>query len=292
MHLAGNWWAITALATGMVATASGQTLESVLADRSIPLTGLSDQERQQAITSFAVSKGGPVFLIAYYESDGKQVLPPLIHILKFAWRDGRVSRGALRDTDIRIDPAMGEISKFASVCLGAALNISEESGLIAIDTHINPSAGCVLLLDSNLHFKAALPGWLLGRVANQLIVEGNMMHFAPISPESLGIFDPDRNQFTAIYPAAEDARRRRFSQLLREQLPSRAWCEEFNNPCDPEHFSTGITNVKTDAPRKAFSFEATMSADGFGKDAEAVIRPQTVRYECVFRDGKWALTSE
>jgi len=283
---------ITALATWLIGTASGLTLESVLAEHGIPLGGLTEHERQQAITSFAVSKDGPVFLLAYYDYAGPDALPPLIHVFRFDKTTGHASRGALRDTDIRIDPSLGEIAKIPGICLGAALSVSEENELIAIDTHINPSAGCVLLLGGDLHFKAALPGWLLGRVGNQLIIEGNMMHFAPTSPESLGIFDPERKQLIPIYPGADDAKRREFSKLLQEHLPSESWCQEFNNPCDPKNFTTGITNVKVDAVRNAFSFEATMSANGFGKDVEAVVRPQRVRYECVFKNGLWVLTSE
>jgi hypothetical protein len=284
--------AITALAAGLAGTASGLTLESVLVGHGIPVADLPEHERQQAITSFAVSADRRVFLLAYYDYDGPDRLPPLIRIFRFDKATDRQSRGALRDTDIRIDPSLGEIAKFPGICLGALLHISEENGLIAIDTHINPSAGCVLLLDAGLRFKAALPGWLLGRVRNQLIVEGNMMHFAPTSPGSLGIFDPEGKQLIPIYPNADDERRREFSKLLEDHLPSQSWCQEFNNPCDPKNFTTGITNVTVEAARNAFSFEATMSAEGFGKDVEAVVRPQTVRYECEFRSGKWVLTSQ
>ncbi len=34
-----------------------------------------------------------------------------------------------------------------------------------------------------------------------------------------------------------------------------------------------------------------MSAEGFGKHAEAAIQSQTVRYECTLGGGKWVLTS-
>ncbi len=236
-------FAMTALAVCAFGMAESVTLESLLHEHQVPVTGLSEQERQQAITSYAVSKDGPIFLVAYYDYDGSQWLPSLMHVFRFDTTTGHASRGVLRRNEISIDSRFGEISKIPETCLGSALHISEENGLIAIDTHINPSVGCVLLLDSDLRFKAALPGWVLGRVANQLIIEGNMMHFAPTSPESLGVFDPVKKQFTPIYPAAGDERRRGFSKLLREHLPSRAWCLKFNNPCDPDNFTTSITDV-------------------------------------------------
>jgi hypothetical protein len=80
------------------------------------------------------------------------------------------------------------------------------------------------------------------------------MHFAPTHPESLGVFDPDRQQLTPIYPDAGDAKRREFSNLLQQHFPSRSWCLEFNNPCDPKNFTNSIANVKVDAIRNAFSF--------------------------------------
>ena len=97
-----------------------------------------------------------LILLAYYDDDGSQALPPLIHVVRF---EGQVSLGSVRDTDIRTDPSMGEIW-----CLGSALSISEEDGLVAIDTHLGPSAECVQLLSSDLYFKAALPGRLLARL--------------------------------------------------------------------------------------------------------------------------------
>jgi hypothetical protein len=283
--------AITALAVCMNGMTNDFTLDSLLREEHIPVTGLLERERRQPINSYAVSKGGPIFLVSYYDYDGSQWLPSVMHVFRFDTTTGRASRGVLRSADISIDSVFGEISKTPETCLGSALRISEENGLIAIDTHINPSAGCVLLLDSNLRFKTALPGWVLGRLANQLIIEGNMMHFAPTSPESLGLFDPERRHLMPIYPSAGDKKRTVFSRLLREHLPSRSWCQEFNNPCDPNNFTTSITDVKVDVKRSAFSFAATMSAEGFGSEVERAIPPQTVRYQCVLRDGKWVLTS-
>lgn len=72
-------------------------------------------------------------------------------------------------------------------------------------------------------------------------------------------------------------------------MPSRSRCAELNNPCDPAHFTTIISDVKVDNARPAFSFDAKMTAEGFGNDAEQAIPPQTVHYDCVFSDGTWVL---
>lgn len=169
---------MTILASSLMGAMSGPTLESVLVEHQIPLTTLSDAERQQAITSFAVSKPGPVFLVAYHDDAGTQQLDPFIHVFRFDKKTGHASRVVLKSTETPIDPAGSGLS---SNCMGSALSVFEDSGLIEISTHINPSAGCVLLLDSDLHFKAALPGWVLGRVGNQLIRPGNSSR--PYIPE-------------------------------------------------------------------------------------------------------------
>jgi hypothetical protein len=255
----------------------------------VPVTGLSDVERQQAITSFAVSKGGSALLLAYYDYDGSTALPPLLHVFHFDRTNGRSKRADLRGQEVPPDRVM---DKLPGVCLGSALSISEQDGLIAIDTHISPSAGCVLLLSPDLELKAVLPGTLFGRLGNQLIVAGNTIHFAPTHPGTLGVFDPALKQLTPIYPAAGDQRRIAFSKRLQAHLPSPAWCREFNNACDPKNFTTDIFNVKVDVPRSAFSFDAAMRPQGFGKDAETAIPPQTVHYEYTFRNGTWTLTSK
>lgn len=289
MGLLNRLCAITALTTCWIGAIEAETLGSVLAAHQVPATGLSDVERQQAITSFAVSTDGSIFLLAYFDDDGSITLPPLLHVFRFDRTNGRSKRAALRGQEVSPDRVM---DKLPGVCLGSALSISEENGLIAIDTHINPSAGCVLLLSPDLEWNAALPGSLSGRLGNRFIVAGNSIHFAPTHPGTLGVFDPAWKQLTPIYPAAGDERRIAFSKLLQAHLPSSAWCREFNNACDPENFTTDILNVKVDVPRNAFSFDAAMRPQGFGKDAEAAIPPQTVHYECTFRNGAWALTSK
>ena len=66
------------------------------------------------------------------------------------------------------------------MCLGSALNIYEKNNFIVMDTHINPSAGCILILTPDLKFIAGLWGWTLGQIDDNIIYEVSMVHFAPI----------------------------------------------------------------------------------------------------------------
>lgn len=215
--------------------------------------------------TFVSGDTGSVFLLAYYDSDRMD------RMRVFRW-DQKTGRGA--KGDLRV----------SATCLGAVLNISEENGLVAVTTHVTPSATCVLLFDSKLRFREELAGWLFGRVGGKLIVGGNTIHFAPTHPESFGIYDPATKKLTPIYPAEGDARRKAFAERLRKHMPSEAWCREFNNPCDPDKFTTDILQVKVNAARDAFSFDVRMSAEG-------MVKPVTVGYECALRSGVWVVSS-
>ncbi len=279
-------WAVAALVSGLMGTAGGETLGSVLADHGVPENRFSEVEGRLAITSYAVSTGGSIFLLAYYEDDGSGRLPRRMHVFRFDRASGRSKQAVLRGREFEMTAVMDQLP---DSCLGSAIGISEQNGLIGIDTHLSPSAGCVLFLTSDLGWKAALPGTLLARLRSEMILRGNTVHFAPTEPGSLGIFDPERMQLTPVYPTDGDAERREFSKLLKEHLPSEAWCRESNNACDPTSFTVNFLNVRTDPARNAFSFDAQMVPDGFGKDADAAIRARTVHYECAQKDGRWVL---
>jgi hypothetical protein len=83
---------------------------------------------------------------------------------------------------------------------------------MTIDTHINPSAGCVLILKSDLSFSAGLFGWVVAKIDGNIVFEGNAIHFAPTHPARLSIFDPRRAMLSPIYPEKTDPPTRRIRQ--------------------------------------------------------------------------------
>ena len=66
--------------------------------------------------------------------------------------------------------------------LDPATRIRAHLGTIYIDTHINPSAGCVIVLPSKLTLKTAISGCLLGFIADYAIVRGSEVHCAAVHP--------------------------------------------------------------------------------------------------------------
>ena len=202
-----------------------------------------------------------------------------------------MSRTTLHGVQISIDNWHTVHRKVSTECMGSALEISEAGGLIEINTHINPSAGCVLILKSNLSFVAELFGWIRGRVGCDLILEENAVHFAPTHPLRVSLFNLRSGRLLPIYPAAHDAAREGFVAELRKHLRSTESCAEQNRACDPETFSASIANVKVDEQRSRFSFDVEMNAEGFGNKDDELVSPKTVHYTYRHRQGRWVLTN-
>jgi hypothetical protein len=270
----------------------GETLGSVLTANKLPPGILPKNERQQPITSFAVSTELSPFLLAYYDDDGSGSLPRLLHILRYDRQTGDLRQTDLHGIDIPSHGFHEVMAKVSSNCMGSALNISEKGGPIVIHTHISPSAECALLLTSDLNFVAGLGGWVLAVIDGNLIFEENTIHFAPTHPARISVYNLRQKKLTSIYPTETDAARTQFSADLKNHMASSQWCGVQNNPCDPEDFSTDIEHVTVNENERSFAFDAQMTPEGFGEDAERSIKPKIIHYTCSLKDGKWLLTSE
>jgi hypothetical protein len=248
---------------------------------------LAEKEREQPITSFAVSSDHGLFLLAYYDDDGSGTLPPLLHVIRYDEQTMHLLHADLQGSPTKFHGFDDIMSDIPDLCLGSALNIYEKNGLILVDTQINPSAGCVLILTRDLKFNAALWGWTVGQIDDNIIYEEGMVHFAPIHAGRLAIYNPRLKQRTLIYPAPADPAREQFSEQLKKYLPARKFCMQQNLPCDPTLFSTDIQHIIINEQDHSFTFEAQMTSEGFGERAEQSILPQTVNYKFRVENGKW-----
>jgi hypothetical protein len=266
----------------------GETLASVLTARNVAPTVLPEKDREQPITSFAVSSDDGPFLLAYYDDDGSGTLRPPLHVLRYDRQTKRLLRADLHGSPAQFhgfDEVMSDIPN--ETCLGSALQIYEKNGFIVIDTHINPSAGCILILTPDLKFSAALWGWTLGQIDGNIIYELSMVHFASIHAARIAVYNARLKQRTLIYPAPSDPARKQFSNELKKHLPAREFCIQQNLPCDPANFSTDIQHVIVSNPDHSFAFEAQMTPEGFGTQAENLVAPQTASYKFHLEDRKW-----
>lgn len=269
------------LFTGGIAILAAETLEDTLRTAKVPTQQFPASELGRKITSYAISDDDP-FLLAYYVDDGSGLLQPPLRVIRYDRATGNLQRGDIGNASALFQ---GEI---AMNCLGSALEIRECRDIIYVDTHYNPSAGCVIVLSSRLEFKAALSGWLLGFVgADGAILRRSEVHFMSVHPMHIAVFDVGRNQSTEIYPYKDDPQRRQYSRLIAPHI-SEEWCVENNAQCDPENFDTDLRgNVIVNENAKVFAFQAQFDAAGFGPRAEKQVPPLSVAYIFRERGGRW-----
>ena len=263
-----------------------ETLEDALREADVPAGLFQATELGVKITSYAVSKGDP-FLLAYYVDDGSGLLHPPLRVIRF----DRATKEARR-ADYRDITALFQGATFQGAtpmdCLGSALNIREYRESIYIETHDNPSAGCVIVLSSRLAFKTALSGWLLGFIGNDsAILRESEIHFMPVHPLHIAVFDVKRNRAREVYPFKNDPERREFSRSIRRHI-SEKWCADHNAPCDPENFDADLQgSVMVNEAASAFGFRVQFDAQGFGESAEKQVEPRTVTYLFRKRGDGW-----
>lgn len=264
-----------------------ETLTSLLTAYGVPPAVLPEKDREQPITSFAVSSARGLFLLAYYDDDGSGTLSPPLHVIRYDKQTMHLFRADLQGSPTKFHGFDDVMSEIPDICLGSALNIYEKNDLVLVDTHVSPSAGCILILTPDLKFTSALSGWTLGQIGDNIIYEVGMVHFAPIHAGRLAIYNPRLKQRTLVYPAPADPARAQFSEQLKKYMPARELCTQQNLPCDPTLFSTDIQHAAVNEPDNSFTFDALMTAEGFGERAKQSIPAQTVKYKFRLENGKW-----
>lgn len=270
------------------------TLGEIARTHGVPVRLLSEQELRQPITSFAVSGPGSPFLVAYYDDDGSGRVPAVLHVIRYDERSVGVQRAELRGVPEIPDFFGGVTPIMSEECLGSVLGVFEADGLIFLDTHINPSAGCTLILDTGLHFEATVFGF---RATDEphadLVFESNTVHFAPTHSPKLEIYDVRKKDLQVLYPQPGDSRRSAFAEKLRRILPPESWCREKNMTCDPKKFTTEISHAVMDTSGASLRFTVTMTAsEGFGPSVARELPDETVDYRCSKNQGKWVCSAQ
>jgi hypothetical protein len=252
--------------------AAAESLESALRAANVPVGSFAASELSKQITSYAASKGGP-FLFAYYVSDGSNELKPPLHVIRFDRRMGRLQRSSVRNID-----ALSRGSERMN-CLGAADRIFEHGGSIFVETHLSPSAVCVIVLGGDLTYKDRLSGWVLGFIGSDyVILHRSEVHFAAVHPMRIEIIDLARSRTEQVFPPAGDAFRLEYSRLLKPHIVE-DWCRINNAECDPGNFDTALVGkVAVNEAAKVFGFEAEFDADGFGEVAVKRVPARRVVY--------------
>lgn len=98
------------------------------------------------------------------------------------------------DPDKFVDPAES--------CQGGAITrIDQTDRYIYFNGHINPSAGCTMVVTRDLEFQGTFYGWVVGQFKNELVIyEHSEIHFAPTHYVELSLYDPIHHTSRKIYP--------------------------------------------------------------------------------------------
>ncbi|MGC1615230.1 MAG: hypothetical protein WA736_11130 [Candidatus Acidiferrum sp.] len=282
MRRRSGWDGLLVFAMGIVFAApqawtqgEGKTLRQILVAENLPPDAETLRNLDKTITSEAELNDAAQFATAYYVLDSTGLLKPPIFIDLYdrhtqVWKSGTIDVATTKWEGADVD------------CFGSVLGISAIADSFALETHINPSAGCEIILSRDLKLRASLYGWTLGHFGDGGIVyHRSQVHFATVHPAEVAIYDPATGKDFNIFP------RKPFSQIrlqltanLREFFKTHQdYCQKANDPCDAEFFDSSIEGkIITDDREHAMAFVVSYELQGYGQADDKPGGPSEVVY--------------
>ena len=204
-----------------------ETLQEFLRTHGIPTSSVPGYALSQTVLPgpFAQSAG---LAVAAWSLPGSMAGTWPLHLIRLDKLSGATTDGKVR---LRAD----------DICAGALLDIQLVAGFALLQTHINPSAGCLLVVDPALRLRHTFYGFApeeveLGRV----VLTENMIHFAPVHPERLQVADLASGETRELYPLKDDPLRAQLARQNAASMPSAEVCARMNDPCQPGLFDETI----------------------------------------------------
>ncbi len=231
--------------------ACSETLREALAVKHLPVAGAKLANLDKNMTSGAELDDASQFVIAYYLDDGSGQLNPPLFLDRYDRKREEWTSATLADLktklgDIEID------------CFGSVLSVTAAGNRLFLDTHLSPSAGCLLVLRPDFKLEAGLYGWLVGRLGEEkLIYHRSQVHFAPVHPAEIALYDLRTKRDFTIFPPkpAPPIQQARTLQLQEFYKSNEQWCKKNNDACDPEYFDSALQGpVVTSESESALAF--------------------------------------
>lgn len=186
---------VIAMATACVTVvrpSAAETLADAIRARGLTPSSQVLPNLDKRITSYAVVQNAEQFLIAYYVDDGSGALTEPL----FVDRYDAAAHGWTSTKITRADPKVAD-----SWCLGSAVSLRASPTGYYLGTHVNPSAGCTIVLSQDLTVQAVLTGWVLAVFGDGTIVyQRSQVHFAPTHYAEISLYDGTRARDVQIYP--------------------------------------------------------------------------------------------
>jgi hypothetical protein len=277
-------WTLPAASLALVCAncTHAETLREALSAKNVPLAKAKLANLDKGITSGAELDDSNQFVIAYYLDNKEGSLEPPLYLERYdkkrdVWDSTAVS------ADRSGEPAID------SVCFGSVLQVKAIGRRLLLDTHINPSAGCVLVVSADLKVETSFDGWVLGRLNDDKIVfHRSEVHFAPVHPAELAIYDLAKKHDWTIFPpkTATPVRKAREAQLAEFYKGKEDWCNKNDDPCKADEFDSDIavpvvTNTAEGAVGVHVSYEQIQFVEG---DVQKPSGPKDVLYICRHAD--------
>ena len=265
--------AMTFCATQACAQSEGKTLREVLAGEHLLLDADTLHNLDKTITSEVELNDATQFVIAYYVSDPTGLFNPPIFIDAYdrrteRWKSGAIEAARAKEKTIDVD------------CLGAIMEVAAFSNFLTLETHINPSAGCELILTSDLKLKSSLYGWTVGHFGDGSIVyHRSQVHFAAVHPAEIAIYNPATGRDYNIFPHEpfQQVRLQLIEDLREYYKTHQDYCRKTGDPCDPESFDSSLAGkVVTDDEEHAMAFVVSYELQGYGQDENKPSGPKEV----------------
>jgi hypothetical protein len=209
------------------------SLAEVIAAACLPLPDKALVDSIQTITGFSAYNSRNEYVLGYYATTGQRFDPPL-RILRYdkarkKWNAAQVDRATF-------------VPSLPTLCLGSVMQVSRVGNFLYLETHLNPSAACELVITSELKLHRVLDGWNVSAFgADSMVFESSMVHFAPTHPMKLSLYDSSRDSVTPFYPPPHDPLRSDYMERLRK-IPESDKCIEVERDCarDVAQFESSI----------------------------------------------------
>ena len=256
----------------------GKTLRDELSSQGVLPDAQKLVNLDKIITSGAELNDANQFVIAYYIHNSSGLLNLPLFIDRYdrragKWRSASIGEAAAKWKGLDVG------------CLGSALRIQSLPDSFTIDTRINPSAGCVLILSRDLKLEHSLYGWVLGNFKDGSIVyHRSQIHFATVHPAEIAVYNPATNKDFTVFPHKpyQEVYLDLVAELDEFYKTHQDYCKQNNDPCDPEYFDSSLVgSVTTDERQHSLAFVISYELQGFGQADEKPQGPSNVVY--VFR---------
>jgi hypothetical protein len=235
----------SSLVWGVQSFNEAPTLQEVLRRNQIDdVRQLSRDLLNMPITSYSAEGDGREFAIAFFQAKPGNGLEPPIHIVLLDRAPGKWQHAT-----ITLDDAIG---------VGSITSVKRTPRYIYLDSHINPSAGRLIVLSRDLKLRKALYGREVASFGIEtLVYEHSEIHFAPTHFVEMSVFNAGTLEDKQIYPPKPfQPVRKEFIERVSQAYKQRGeeWFRINNHYMDPELFDSSAGEVTVAVSAKTIEF--------------------------------------